>query len=170
MTYTPTNSSPTSAPDVPPPPPRIVQRRPLRHLHLLPHRNPHPQTHRPRLRKHPHYLLQNAGTDTHSHLRPRTTKTKNSNTHNTQQTLVEHIHSTKQHTYDTIHTAKQETLDFVNRFFDEKEKDITRRIEAEQKKQGLHNENRMDTLNNTISRDINALYAAATDLNSNNFL
>jgi hypothetical protein len=35
--------------------------------------------------------------------------------------------------------ARHETLDFVNRFFDAKERDILRKMEADEKKLGLHN-------------------------------
>ena len=35
---------------------------------------------------------------------------------------------------------------------------------------GLHNENRMESLLNVISRDINSLFASAQDLNSQAFL
>lgn len=43
-------------------------------------------------------------------------------------------------------------------------------MEADEKKLGLHNENRMDALLNIISRDVNGLFAAAQDLNSQDFL
>lgn len=58
----------------------------------------------------------------------------------------------------------------MNRFYEAKEKELLRNIEAEEKKQGLHSENRMDTLLNIISRDINSLFLAAQELNSQNFL
>ena len=51
-----------------------------------------------------------------------------------------------------------------------REKEIFRKIEADEKKLGLHNENRMDSLLNIISRDINSLFSAAQDLNSQDFL
>ena len=58
----------------------------------------------------------------------------------------------------------------MNRFYEGKEKEIQRRMEADEKKLGLHNENRMETLMNMISRDVNCLFAAAQELNSQNFL
>lgn len=66
--------------------------------------------------------------------------------------------------------ARHDTLDFVNRFFDNKEKELLRKIEADEKKAGLHNENRMESLLNIISRDVNTLFASAQDLNSQTFL
>jgi hypothetical protein len=84
--------------------------------------------------------------------------------------LVENIQSKRKAIAATISQARQEALDFVNRFFDAKEKEIMRKLEADEKKLGLHNENRMDSLNNSISRDINSLFVAAQDLNSTSFL
>lgn len=66
--------------------------------------------------------------------------------------------------------ARHDTLDFVNRFFDNKEKELLRKVEADEKKAGLHNENRMESLLNIISRDVNTLFASAQDLNSQTFL
>lgn len=43
-------------------------------------------------------------------------------------------------------------------------------MEADEKKAGLHNENRMESLLNIISRDVNTLFASAQDLNSQTFL
>lgn len=45
-----------------------------------------------------------------------------------------------------------------------------RKIESDEKKLGLHNENRMETLINVVSRDVNSLFLAAQELNSQNFL
>lgn len=47
---------------------------------------------------------------------------------------------------------------------------MLRKVEADEKKLGLHNENRMESLMNMASRDVNSLFAAAQDLNSQNFL
>jgi hypothetical protein len=66
--------------------------------------------------------------------------------------------------------ARHDTLDFVNRFFDSKEKGLLRKVEADEKKAGLHNENRMESLLNVISRDVNTLFASAQDFNSQTFL
>jgi hypothetical protein len=35
--------------------------------------------------------------------------------------------------------ARHDTLDFVNRFYDAKEKELLRKVEADEKKVGLHN-------------------------------
>lgn len=43
-------------------------------------------------------------------------------------------------------------------------------MEADEKKLGLHSENRMETLLNMISRDVNGLFSAAQELNSQDFL
>lgn len=71
---------------------------------------------------------------------------------------------------ETVEQARKESIDFVNKFFDFKLKDFLRKIEAEEKKVGLHSENRMDSLLNLITRDLNTLFSAAQELNSQNFL
>ncbi len=71
---------------------------------------------------------------------------------------------------ETILLARQESLELVNRFFDSKEKELLRKVEADQKRLGLHNENRMESLLNVISRDVNSLFGSVQDLNSQNFL
>lgn len=66
--------------------------------------------------------------------------------------------------------TRRDALAFVNQFYDAKEKEVLRKVEADEKKLGLHNENRMESLMNMASRDVNSLFAAAQDLNSQNFL
>ena len=142
----------------------------MRYLHLLSYGNTYSETYCSWLRKYQDYLLKNAREHTIAHPGSLAGKKQNCTFGSSQNSLIENIQTKRKITTDTIAQAKQETLDFVNRYFDAKEKDIMRKVEADEKKLGLHNENRMDTLNNLISRDINNLFAAAQDLNSANFL
>ena len=59
--------------------------------------------------------------------------------HFMQNCMVESIHSKRKTVSDLISQARQETLDFVNKFYDGKEKEIQRKMEADEKKLGLHN-------------------------------
>jgi hypothetical protein len=71
---------------------------------------------------------------------------------------------------ECVAQARLEAQECVNRYFDAREKELLRKVEADEKKAGLHNENRLDALNNLISRDVSVLFEAAQDLNSQNFL
>lgn len=53
--------------------------------------------------------------------------------------MIESIRSKRKNITCVIGQARQEALDFVNRFFDVKEKEIMRKVEADEKKLGLHN-------------------------------
>lgn len=53
--------------------------------------------------------------------------------------LIENIHNKRRNITEIVSQARNETLDFVNRFFDAKEKEVLRKIEADEKKLGLHN-------------------------------
>lgn len=142
----------------------------MRNLHLQPHGVSHPTEHCPRLPKHPEHLLQHARRTENENICSGTTEIQNRSAPFIQNILVENIRNKKKHTQEVIIQARHETLDFVNRFFDAKEKEVLRKMEADEKKLGLHNENRMDALLNIISRDVNGLFAAAQDLNSQDFL
>ena len=87
-----------------------------------------------------------------------------------QGSILEVVQGKRKTVSEVVAQARNETIEFVNRFYEAKEKELLRNIEVEEKKHGLHNENRMDTLLNIISRDINALFLAAQELNSQNFL
>lgn len=55
-----------------------------------------------------------------------------------QNCLLDAIHNKKKLLQDVIIQARHETLDFVNKFFDAKERELLRKMEADEKKLGLH--------------------------------
>lgn len=84
--------------------------------------------------------------------------------------MAEAIRGKRKWVSDCVSQARGEAQECVNRYFDAREKELLRKVEADEKKAGLHNENRMDALTNLISRDVSVLFEAAQELNSQNFL
>jgi len=66
--------------------------------------------------------------------------------------------------------AKDEVSLLLGNYFEDKEKNMLREIESEEKKLGLHCESRLESLNSYISREVSTLVSAAQELSSNNFL
>lgn len=53
--------------------------------------------------------------------------------------MIETIQTKRKQISEVVLQARHDTLDFVNRFFDNKEKELLRKVEADEKKAGLHN-------------------------------
>lgn len=71
---------------------------------------------------------------------------------------------------DTIRKARNDCLDLVNRHFDDLEAKITAEIAAEGKKNSLHSNYRLETLNTLMLKEISNLLLFSKDLSSTKFL
>lgn len=70
----------------------------------------------------------------------------------------------------TLRRAREDCLALVGRHFDELEGRIDSQINNESKKNSLHSNYRLETLNSLILKEVSSLLMYSKDLNSSKFL